>query len=307
MSKSRIVVVVISLLFLAWFIHFIRSASTASALHTLDESDPRITLRWAHSKVIFATVSRTDSWRALRPHLNNSTSLHQLSINFCELGRDDFEAIAKLPSLKKLFIRKSTFTPKDIDSLFPLKQLRLLQVSMCMLRNTDLKYFHGFHQIRRLHLQANEITSIGELAKLGLTNVEYLELGLNPIDDDGFKPIQAMSHLICVNILDTKVTVEGCKLAAPLLGLAGLNGPNMSKEERWQVKLAFDQERVEAVKRGEPILPASHYPFAGFELGGFINDSIIERLRRELGSVPGIEEANANGAKRPIPPPDYGR
>lgn len=253
------------------------------------------------------SASGNDLKARLFPMIPGLRDLHELSLNKFVLTYVDLEIIAKSKAIRRINMQNCQIEAKALAALKTMPSLNALSIIVSNLDDELICELDGFLSLRKLDITANRVTSLRKLSSLELPNLTHLELGSNPIDDDGFRPIQAMTHLIFVNILDTKVTVEGCKLAAPLLGLGGFAMPNMSKEERWQVKLAFDQERVEAVKRGEPILPASHYPFSGFELGGFINDSIIERLRRELGTVPGIEEANANGAKRPIPPPDYGR
>ncbi len=78
-----------------------------------------------------------------------------------------------------------------------------------------------------------------------------------------------MTQLIKVVFLDTKVTVEGCKAAAPLLGLLALGMPNMSFKEQREVKAAFDEERRKAIEAGKEVLPVDKYPFAYLEVGFF--------------------------------------
>jgi hypothetical protein len=139
-----------------------------------------------------------------------------------------------------------------------------------------------------LELVGNKVTSISELSKLEIPKLKSLYLVGNPIDDEGFKTIKELKQLESLSILETKVTPAGCKAAASLLRLTSFGMPNMSLEDQWRVKLAFDEARLEAVKRGEKILPVTQYPFYYLESGGFFDNATIERLRREVGEAPPV-------------------
>jgi hypothetical protein len=274
---------------------------------SLKEEKHRIDLRNNALYPIRYVAADGDSVRKeLIPLIPQLRELQEISFNKFSLSLADLQIVGQSKSIKRIHLFNCDLEPRSIPALNEVPQLKQLLLVRCKLDDKIFKDLSGFHSLTQLDLGGNQITSISELSDLDLPNLRKLELGGNPIDDEGFKPIQKMKQLTSVDILDCKVTFEGCKVAAPLLGLIRPPMPNMSLEEKWQLKLAYDRERVEAVKRGEPILPVSHYPFKAFERGGFINDSIIERLEREFGTVPGIEEANKNGVKRPIPKIDLG-
>ena len=239
-------------------------------LRELGSKDPNIRITWAGRKVVSLSVNGDKSLQRVLPLLENSIHIDQIFIQFCNLQSAHFRSLSGLRTLTKIKIFGGTISDqKDLVELRKLPKLSLLQLGVGKLQNDVFEYLDSLKNLRDLDLDGNQITSITGLAKINLPELLHLSVASNPIDDEGFNDIVLLPRLEYIHILDTPITVEGCKQAASLLKLRSFSMPNMSIAKQREVKAAFDEARRDAQSKSIEILPEKEYPFAYLESGFF--------------------------------------
>lgn len=155
---------------------------------------------------------------------------------------------------------------KDLHELKQLPELRLLHLHSCKLDNEVFKSLDGLTNLKDLGLDGNQISSIASLAKIDLPSLLHLAIGSNPINDEGFKDIGLLPKLEYIHILDTQISVEGCKLASHLLKLRSFSMPNMPIAKQREVKAAFDDARLDARAKGVWMIQVNRKPASTLRL-----------------------------------------
>lgn len=255
---------------LIWILLFSGSigCDQTARLRELGNSDPEIKISWTKGKVTSLSVHGDNSLQRLLPLIQDSTPIDRLFLQNCNLRTEQFRVLSRIQTLKNLEIAGGSIQEKkDLCELRQLPELRVLHLRACKLDDEVFKSLDGLTNVRDLDLDGNQISSVTGLTTINLPKLLHLALASNPINDVGFRDIVLMPRLEYIHILDTQISVEGCKLASALLKLRSFSIPNMPISQQREIKAAFDEARRDAISKGIEILPEKEYPFAYLESG----------------------------------------
>lgn len=244
----------------------------SARLRELGETDPKIKISWSKGRIKSLSVHGDKSLQRLLPLTEGSIPIDRMFLQYCNLQTNEFKLLSKIRTLKNLEIAGgSIHEQKNLEELRQLPDLRTLHLRACKLDNEVFKSLDGLMNVSDLDLDGNQISSITGLTKINLPKLLHFAVASNPINDEGFKDIVLLPKLEHIHILDTQISVEGCKLASALFMLRSFSMPNMPIAKQREVKAAFDEARRDAQLKGIAVLPEKEYPFAYLESGFFKN------------------------------------
>ncbi|OAI41882.1 hypothetical protein AYO40_02220 [Planctomycetaceae bacterium SCGC AG-212-D15] len=170
----------------------------------------------------FAPVRKMQSLRHVslvngrieKAHIDHLVALEQLesvTLSDTYASGDWFEALSKLPKLRKLEVGFHNF-PKDADlqKIGKLKELRVLIVSEVVSAHDGwLVCLETLTYLRDLDLGRMSITDKGAELISKSKSIETLDLCETQITDKALKHLEAMPKLRYVSVNDTEVTEAG--------------------------------------------------------------------------------------------------
>lgn len=155
-----------------------------------------------------------------------------------ELTADLLEHLAKIRSLRSLYLNRSKIADDELRHLTELANLRRLYLGETAVGDAGLEHLKGLTNLEYLHLGDTKVTGAGTEHLRGLTNLKILHLFHTRVDDGGLADLQGLSKLQLVSLSPTTVTDEGVKKlqqALPKLVIQGkpkwiVDHPDSAKE-----------------------------------------------------------------------------
>ena len=120
------------------------------------------------------------------------------------IGDDYFTTPAKV-----VIHRSNSLTDQDLETLKPLRELTLLQLTGGQITDGGMAHLEAFTDVQDLRIEDQAITGAGLVYLQNLPELTTLSLAENPISDVGARIIGGIGQLTRLNLAQTQVTDQG--------------------------------------------------------------------------------------------------
>lgn len=140
-----------------------------------------------------------------------------------QLSKRVIEAIARLTSLKAMYMVGPEVTDASLERVKSLKQIRALGLVETKVTDAGLKHVNAFIRLHTLLLAKNDISGEGLKHLSALKHLRALSLFGTPVGDSGLGNIMRLTSLRKLSLRYTKVTDAGLEHLRELPRLRKLN------------------------------------------------------------------------------------
>ena len=133
------------------------------------------------------------------------------------IGDDYFTTPAKV-----VIHRTKDLTDQDLETLKPLRELVLLQLTGGQITDRGLAHLRDLTDLQDVRIEDQSITGAGLVNLQNLPELTTLSLAENPISDSGARIIGGIGYLTGLNLADTHVTDDGLQYLGNMTSLEQL-------------------------------------------------------------------------------------
>ncbi len=220
---------------------------------------PNLMEKWRKNELIVLSLQQQfpANSQILLSRLGDQQKLLELNLSATSVNDQQFEAIKKMPDLKRLFLANSHLSGKTIATLPVLRELVHLDIAEINDASYVLQKLKGSKNLRNLRLKGCNLSKEDLETVAGFPNLNDLDLNKNQIvNDDNLKILFPLKKLTSLNLEFCPVTV-GCAVNLRRFNLKSLkvdpgtfDGPAYEK-----LRQALPGTHVELHTRQEDEIP----------------------------------------------------